>query len=346
MNQAWHTFLTQHGAHFDGDRVCDFGQPDAEQQAALQTDILCDLNHLSLIRASGEELRDFLQGQLSNDIRQVSDSHHQLSTYCSPKGRILALFRIFARDDACYLRLPSSMQEATLKRLRMFVLRSKVVLEPELNLLGIGLSGPHSETLLRAQLGTLPAEADEAVQVNGLTVLRVAGPHPRFEIYGEPEAIQGLWQSLSSDTRPVGPSAWDLLDIHAGLPSVLPGTNEAFVPQMLNLQLINGVNFKKGCYTGQEVVARMHYLGKLKRRMYLAKTSLNELPQPGDELSSPQSASSQGAGKVVLAAPRGDGSYSLLVVAETSVAESGQLFLERAGQHPIERLPMPYALES
>ena len=342
MNTAWQTFLSQQGAQLDGERVTAFAGGDNTPHA-LHEDILCDLSHLALIRASGEDSANFLQGQLSNDIRNINESRHQLSSYCNPKGRILALFRVFQRQGDFYLALPQALLEPTLKRLRMFVLRSKVELTPIDTLIGIGLSGPNSEALLREQLGALPAEADEAIQQQGITVLRIAGPHPRFALYGEIGAIQTLWHNLHGHCRAVGADEWDLLDIHAGLPNVLPETTEAFVPQMINLQLINGVNFKKGCYTGQEVVARMQYLGKLKRRMYLAH-SHNEAC-PGEELSSPQSASGQGAGKVVLTAAAAGGGYDLLVVAETSVAESGQLFLAKEPARALELLPMPYPFE-
>ena len=343
MNTAWQTFLSQQGAQLEGDRVTGFAQTENEAHAALHEDILCDLGHHALIRAQGEDCTEFLQGQLSNDVRQINDSRHQLSSYCNPKGRILALFRLFRRDEAYYLSLPQPLLEATLKRLRMFVLRSKVALQPDDNLIGIGLSGPHSESLLHGQLGALPAEPDEAVQQQGITVLRLAGPHPRFALYGDLATIQTLWQALQKDCRPIGANGWDLLDIHAGLPTVLAQTTEAFVPQMLNLQLVNGVNFKKGCYTGQEVVARMQYLGKLKRRMYLAHSQCEALP--GDELSSPQSGSGQGAGKVVLVAPSAETGYDLLVVTEITVAESGQLFLEKDDTQQLQLLPMPYTFE-
>lgn len=345
MNTAWHTFLSQQGARINESRVTDFGEPTEEAAAALSGDVLCDLGHLALIQASGADVRDFLQGQLTNDIRQVDEQHHQLSGYCTPKGRLLALFRLFQRGENHYLRLPHALLEPTLKRLRMFVMRSQVVMAHDQTLIGFGISGPNSETLLQTRLGAVPEQADAALQQQGITILRIAGPQPRFELYGNHEAMQALWLALADNCRPVGAAGWELLDIHAGLPTVLPETSEAFVPQMLNLQYINGVNFKKGCYTGQEVVARMQYLGKLKRRMYLARLeSVTAPPSAGDELASPQSSSGQGAGKIVQAALVNNGTYDLLVVAETNVADSGELYLATDKQQ-LKLLPLPYGLE-
>jgi hypothetical protein len=259
---------------------------------------------------------------------------------------MLALFRLFQHQGDYYLSLPQELLEPTLKRLQMFVLMSRVSIEDASNnLMRFGLSGPNSMQLLLEHFSAEPARADEAMTHEGITLLRIPGPHPRFEIYGETAAIQSLWQSLAGSARKVGADCWDLLDIHAGLPCVYRETVEAFVPQMLNLHLVNGVSFKKGCYTGQEIVARMQYLGKLKRRMYLAHAETATRPKPGDELNSALSASGQGAGKVVKAAPSPAGGYDMLCVIEVAVADAGGISLGNEGAATIELLPMPYSFE-
>lgn len=346
MNSEWLNTLTQQGANLSDETVADFGDPQAELSATLEADVICDLSHRALVWASGDDSSTFLQGQLSNDLRQVSASHHQLSSYCSPKGRMLALFRLFQRDNAYYLSLPRELIEPTLKRLQMFVLMSRVTLEDASDsLVHFGLSGANAEQLLKNRLGEFPAAPDDALTVDDITLLRVAGPHPRFELYGETAAMQGLWSSLAKDARKVGARGWELLDIHAGLPNVYRETAEAFVPQMLNLQLVNGVSFKKGCYTGQEVVARMQYLGKLKRRMYLAHAETATLPVPGTELSSPSSASGQGAGKVVRAAASPKGGYDMLCVIEIAAADSEEIYLGNESKVKLELQPLPYSFE-
>lgn len=346
MNSEWQQTLTQMGANIDHDRVCDFGNLQAELMAAEKGDILCDLSHIALIRASGVDSNAFLQGQFSNDVRQVSATRHQLSSYSSPKGRMLSLFRLFQREDAYYLSLPQGQLETTLKRLKMFVLRSQVTLEDASEqLIRFGLSGPNAEQQLREHLGTAPAQDDDSLTTKEITVLRLAGPHPRFELHGPLSAMQNLWHALSPHAQKVGADCWELLDIQAGLPTVYPETIEAFVPQMVNLQLVNGVSFKKGCYTGQEIVARMQYLGKLKRRMYRGHVMTSHQPAPGDELTSPQSASGQGAGKVVRAAPSPEGGYELLCVIEIVAAESGEIYLASEDSARLQLLPLPYRFE-
>jgi tRNA-modifying protein YgfZ len=347
MNNEWQQFLAEQGARFDDSKgIVDFGDRQAELAAASSDDILCDLSHFGLIRASGEESSTFLQGQFSNDVRQVTSDHHQLSSYCSPKGRMLALFRLFQRDEAYYLSLPQALLEPTLKRLRMFVLMSKVSLEDAgEQLVRFGLSGPNAEYLLQQHFTPLPAGGDAVLTRERITLLRLPGPQPRFELHGPLPEMKALWQSLSGRVRKGGADCWELLDIQAGLPAVYPETTEAFVPQMVNLQLVNGVSFKKGCYTGQEIVARMQYLGKLKRRMYRARVDTATRPNPGDELTSPHSASGQGAGKVVRAAPSAEGGYELLCVIEIVAAESGELHLADGAATELQLLPLPYPFE-
>lgn len=345
MNSEWQAFLEQQGATIADGEVRNYGDHQAELKQAVEGDCLCDLSHEGLIMARGEESTGFLQGQLTNDVRAVSETRHQLSSYCSPKGRMLSLFRLFMRDEAYCLQLPAALLEPTLKRLKMFVLMSKVELEDVSDrLVRFSLAGPSAETLLKTRLGAASASEGESMTHEGITALRIAGSQPRFILHGEPEAMQRLWQALQNDgATPVGAEAGRLLDIHAGLPAVYPETVEAFVPQMVNLQLIDGVSFKKGCYTGQEVVARMQYLGKLKRRMYLAHVEVAEAPQPGAELRSPHSASGQGAGKVVSAAASPKGGYDLLCVCEIAAAESGEVSLDDA---PVSLREPPYGFES
>ena len=304
---------------------------------------MTDLSHLGLIRVSGEDKLGFLQGQLTNDINKVSPSLSPLSSYCCPKGRMLASFRILQRDEDLLIMLPLELLEATLKRLRMFVLRSQVTLEDASNALArIELSGACAADLLPLD----PPTADNgSVSQDGYTIVRTPGDRPRFQVIAGPEDMQALWKEAQQTATPTARQAWALLDIRAGIPTVYQQNIEAFVPQMANLQLLDGVSFTKGCYTGQEVVARMQYLGKLKRRMYRVRVDTGQPLEPGMELFSASSDSGQGAGRVVDAAASPDGGYEALVVTPISCAEADDLQLGDAGGPPLQLLDMPYPLE-
>ncbi|GAB4300588.1 MAG: folate-binding protein YgfZ [Thiohalomonadaceae bacterium] len=343
MLSDWQAFLQQAGANLAAGQVEHFGAPDAERAAALQGDIIVDLSHFGLLRVEGPDSLTFMQGQFTNDVRQVNDNHSQLSGHLSPKGRLLNIFRLFQRDGAWYLRMPAALVQPALERLRKYVLMSKVSLtDAGDSLLRIGVSGPHAYARLAQELDYMPQAADEVAHGKGLTVVRIAGPHPRAEVYGDTASIEALWQRLATVAKPAGASAWALLDIHAGLPNIFPATVEAFVPQMVNLQLVNGVSFRKGCYTGQEVVARMQYLGTLKRRMYLAHIDGAAVPAAGTELYCSNSDSGQGAGRVVDAQPVPGGGVDLLAVVQIALLNDDVRIGDAAGAR-LAFKSLPYA---
>jgi len=341
MNNQWKSFLESQSAQISADGevsfVCDNPYPSCA---------LFDLSHLGLIRVSGEDAQDFLQGQFTNDIREVTRQHSQLSAYCSPKGRMLANFRIFLHQGDYYLQMPRDTQAAVLKRLPMFVLIAKAqVTDASDDLVSIGLAGDCAEPLLRQQIETIPAEAGDVTQHGELTLIRIPGEPARFQICGSAEAVSALWEQLAKEAQPANRDYWSLLDIRAGIPTIQQQTVEAFVPQMTNMHQIDGVSFTKGCYTGQEVVARMKYLGKLKRRMYRASVDSDTRPQPGDELFAPGSASGQGAGKVVNASPSPEGGFELLVVAEIKSFEEDNLHLQGDSGPKLTPRTLPYGFE-
>lgn len=348
MNALWQKHLAQQGAQIDSNGNVSFGDPSTEIRA-IESDVLIDLSHLGLIRAHGTDARDFLQGQFSNDLRQVSAEHSQLNAYCSPKGRILTGFRLLMRDECFYLVLPHELLEATLKRLRMFVMRSQVELEDASEELAImGVAGTTLGAQLAEHVHPLPTEADASHTTNAITAVRLADPRaPRYLVLAPPRQLITVWEALRPGAQASGPAGWRMLDIRAGIPQIQAATVEAFVPQMVNYQLIGGVSFKKGCYPGQEVVARMQYLGKLKRRMYLARIEQLDAQAPpcaGSDLYTAQG-DGQSAGKVVDAQPLPDGGYALLAVIQIAAAETGELRLHSQDGPPLQLEPLPYPVE-
>jgi folate-binding protein YgfZ len=345
MNSQWQAFLAGAGAELADGHVRSFGNAEREKRVATTGGILCDLSHFGLIRVSGEDARDFLQGQFSNDLQQVDAAHSQLSAYLSPKGRMLASFRIFAREDAFYLRLPHELVEPLIKRLRMFVLRARVQVEDAGDaLLRIGCSGPNTADELAEVLGAAPETIDAVTHSGDLTVLRVPGPLPRFEVYGPLEPLRALWERLNVRAAPVGKAPWALLDILSGLPVIHAQTMEAFVPQMVNLELVDGVSFKKGCYPGQEVVARTQYLGKLKRRMYRLHAEQDQTPEPGVEIYEAGGTGEQSVGRIVEAQPHPDGGIDALAVLQIESAARGGLRLGTPDGPELVQRELPYAI--
>jgi folate-binding protein YgfZ len=318
--EKWTEALQRAGLNLaSGQQVMDFGDPASERLAVLDQDVISDLSQFGLIEAGGGEAQKFLQGQFTNDVRKVDGGHAQLNAWCSAKGRVLVNFWLFQRGGKYYLMLPADSVERVLKRLRMYVLRSDVQLRDASAELGrMGLSGPRAESLLRERLGQAPAEIYACAETENLTVFRVPGPLPRFVLIGEGRALMGQWAGLAAEAKPVGLPAWNLLDILAGLPWIGTALAEEFVPQMLNLQALDGVSFNKGCYPGQEIVARSQYLGSVKRRLYLARCTGETCPRTGATL---PTIGGEEAGQVVAAQPHPQGGCLLLAVLRIEMAE-------------------------
>jgi folate-binding protein YgfZ len=225
----------------------------------------------------------------------------------------------------------------------MFVLRAKVTLEAaDAGLVSLGVSGPDAEKLVRDAAGFAPGALDGSETRAEITIINLPGSQPRFEIIATTEVAMKLWNDLKAKTTPVGPPAWAWLDIMAGIPAVHPETSEAFVPQMANLEIVGGVDFKKGCYPGQEIVARMQYLGRLKQRMYRAHVETDAAPRPGDAIFAPDFPG-QSAGTVVAAEAAPDKGFDLLAVIQMSSAEAGVLHLGAETGPRLALRNLPYS---
>ena len=346
MKTEWKSLLTDAGAEFQGDNPVHFGNPVRERKVALSGLVFADLDYLGVIAVHGADAGEFLQAQLSNDIKNCGVSYSQLSAYCTPKGRILGLIRIFRQDDTFYLRLPADSLEAVLQRLRMFVLRADVTLEDvSENFYCIGVSGADAAEEILDAAGQVPAEENQVLHLDRMSLIKVPGIQPRYEVYASSlEAAQTFWDSLNVQGAPVGSPAWRLLEIQAGIPNIFTATTEAFVPQMVNLQLVEGLSFKKGCYPGQEIIARMQYLGALKRRMYLGRIECDEKISPGDELFQ-ASGDEQVIGKIVDAQSHPDGGHLALAVLQIRSVDSGDIQLGNTGGPLFVQQALPYRFE-
>ncbi len=343
MIASWQHTLETHGATIIKGSVADFGNADAEQQQSAIGPIVADLSHLNLIQFVGEDAQSFLQGQLSNDVRLLDGANAQFTSYNTPKGRMLANGLLWQNAPNSYIfQLPASLREAIQKRLSMFVMRAKVkVSDASDDWVRLGFGGAGAAAALSQAVDALPAAVQGLVQTSFGSVLRLPGDH--FELLIAPDQAAAIWEKLLQQAKPVGYACWDDLLIRAGIPTVLPATQEQFVAQMLNYELIDGVNFKKGCYPGQEIVARTQYLGKPKRRMYLAHIACAESPQPGDELYSAD-LPDQACGMIVNAAPGTTGGFDVLAVIQISSAAGQDLHLKSQQGPQLNLQTLPYAV--
>jgi folate-binding protein YgfZ len=315
--------------------------------ARATANFLCAADELGLILVNGADARDFLQGQLSNDIDFIDESRFQLSSYSTPKGRLVGIFRIIQVSNGYILVTTRSMVLPLLERLYHYIVRAEVTLADASDYFARFLMQTDKAELLEHAL--LPQEAG-AVQQNDSVIslqLEPLGEQRRFLLLclSADEAIE-LWNGFASELQVARFAAWRLSEIKSGIPSIYPDTSEEFVLQMANLGFLDAVSFKKGCYPGQEIVARMHYLGKLKRRMFLARLDTDELPVAGDELVSEGKSEADGSGKVVDAEFDENGVCHCLYIARIAQAESGSLCLLKQPATKIQNLDLPYPIDA
>jgi tRNA-modifying protein YgfZ len=300
----------------DGAEILHFGDVAGELAAAATSTVVAPLRHLGLLACDGEDAQSFLHNQLTSDVNHLYENAAQHAAWCTAKGRMVASFIIYRQTGGYHLLLAADLVEAVQKRLQMYVLRSKVQLHDLRDEVALfGVAGPQAAALL-AGLGFAAPPAVLAIsEQDGAVLVQIEAE--RYLLVVPAERAATVWQELAASARPVGTPAWRWLDVRGGLPLITAVTREAFVPQMADFDKLGGVSFHKGCYPGQEVVARTQYLGKVKRHLFRV-TSAQALAA-GDELHSPEYPD-QESGRIVIAAPSPGGGYEALAVVQSNFA--------------------------
>lgn len=240
---GWRDFLAQQGAQFDAESgdITGFG-PTAPTPQSLES-FMAPLTSLGLITATGEDAASFLHGQLTNDVQQLDSSAARLAGYCSPKGRLLATFLMWRDEQAIWLQLPRSLQPAIQKRLQMFVMRAKAKLaDASAERAVLGLVGPATANALAEWFPVLPAAPYAKIDNSHGTLIRLADAagSPRYQWIAPVDILTAAWPKLSQHLTPTASLAWRLSEIRAGVPGIVQATQEQFVPQMINFELIGG----------------------------------------------------------------------------------------------------------
>ena len=299
----------------------------------------CPLIHEGVLAVRGADAAKFLQGQLTCNLNYLSDTQASLGARCTQKGRMQSSFRILLQGDGVLLAMASELLEPQLADLKKYAVFSKSKLTDESAAWSrFGLVNADSAL---ASLGLeLPAETDSVARNEHLIAIRVSPG--RSELWVPSDRADAVKAQLSETLDQADLNEWLLGQIRAGIGQVMPQTRELFIPQMLNLQAVGGVSFKKGCYTGQEIVARMQYLGKLKRRLYRLSLDSAQMPEPGTPLFSPSHSSS--IGEVVIAA-KADQVIELLAVLQAEAADSGDVHLGTLEGPGLRLLDLPYTLD-
>lgn len=301
------------------------------------------LSQLAVIDVSGADAASFLHTQLTNDVESLASGAARLAGYCTPKGRLLASMLVWRTGESIRMLASADLTAGLVKRLSMFVLRAKAKLaDVSASHVAVGIVGPATQAL-SAIFPALPDTVHGVVSSEAGSLIRVPDApvgRERFIWVASREQFDAHGAALTSAVPQVPPAIWDWLDIHAGEPRVTTATLEQFVPQMINFEVLGGVNFKKGCYPGQEIVARSQYRGTIKRRATLAHTSA---AQAGDEIFD-SSDPDQPCGRVVNAAPARQGGVDCLIEIKLSSIDSPSIHVGQASGPALELLALPYSL--
>jgi tRNA-modifying protein YgfZ len=298
-----------------------------------------------VIAFRGADASAFLHAQLTSDVAGLEPPRTQYSGYCTAQGRLLATFLVWRLPEVLLTQLPRELAEAVQMRLSRYVLRSRVELsnaEREYGLFGVW--GEHAGELAAELAGEGPQAIHDTAGGEGVWVTRL--PTARYLLLVGEARVSSVRAQLASRGGEQPAESWKALDIEAGIPEITRATQDRFVPQMVNLDLIGAVSYSKGCYPGQEIVARTHYLGRVKQRMYRARIVAQEAPGAGDPLYSSDFGSEQASGTIVSAARVAPDAFEVLAVIQTVSAAGGVVHWKAPDGPVIEFRDLPYAVSS
>lgn len=296
-----------------------------------------------LLTVEGPDAASFLHNQLSTDVAGMPEGQVRWTTYNSPKGRMLATLLLWRREREAFAALAAAdLADALARRLSMFVLRAKAkVADRSASGRRMGVAGPGAADAVRAALGVAVAPGHGVAAGD---VWLIAAPDGRVLVHAPDDHAESVLSRLTAHAHTVAPAYLDWLGVRAGVPVVTRATQDLFVPQTANVDLVGGIDFNKGCYPGQEIVARMQYLGRQKERLF-AYHAEGEVPVAGTTLHS-AAFGGQACGHVVNAAAAPEGGVDLLAVVQWDAHDANDLRLGSADGPTLTRVALPYAVPS
>ena len=337
MNNSLDNFLTTIGASQSDDHHCQFSH---QATVSAADNFISPLSHYGLLAINGPDAAKFLQGQTTCDLKQVNEENNRAGACCTVKGRLYSSFLIAQLASEQYrLRLRRDIAEDTQQRLAKYIVFSKAKQENLSNShLIIGLKGAQAEANIKLLFGGCPTQTHTHLVVDHIIISCIG--HQSFECWLTISDAEQHWHTLANGLSQVGSKTWELLTIQQGSAEITALTQDLFIPQMLNYQVTGAVSFTKGCYTGQEIVARMQYKGKLKRRLYRVSFSSDQPVQAGDEITAGENKS---IGNLVNIVHCDNQHHEALAVLTSDLIDKKSLSLTK-NQVNLEVLSLPYAI--
>lgn len=278
-----------------------------------QANFLCDLSEFGLLQISGFEASKFLQGQLTCDVMAVTPTTGCMGAQCNPQGRVISLFYLCMLNECYYLVMQRNMIALTLVALKKYAVFSKVELtDVSDSLMIIGCQQNKISSFVTANTAAIP----------------ISPISDCYLIVGVESDVKSAWQQLIDHSELMTSADWKCRNIHNGIPTIYPETSGKFLPHEINLPLLHAVSFEKGCYTGQEIIARMHYRGKLKNHLYRASISSKLSPLPGADVYTRNEHETYACGSIVDVCTASVGHYQVLLVLDDKNANNTPLFMK------------------
>lgn len=335
MNQKWSEFLNRQGAHRNDQGIAEH----MGQSPSVDTDTLFACENWQILKLRGDDAEKFLQGQVTADVRDVTAGSSRTALHLSLKGRALASMRLVPANEGIDILVPTLMAETLHSLLEKYIVFSKATLEVDTSRVILGLAGKNASEQLAANDLLIPGPDDGCAQTNDITVIN-PGATRRYLLLLDCNQAMALWPGLAKGLN-IGAAAYArLAEIQAGEAHVQPETSDHFLPQELNYDHIHGISFNKGCYTGQEVVARIKFKGKVKQRLnHFSWKQTEEIPTPGILLTN---SSGKTQAEIACAQTCDHRVHALMVVRE--VAQ--ELLLNKKPLEDLRQEPLPYLIES
>ena len=336
MNSKWQAYIERRGGHLEPSHRSVFYRDPEPPVTGLPANFVIPCSEEVVLSCTGKDTIEFLQSQLTCDLRNLAENQFLLGAYCNPKGRVLASLRLYRTAEAIQLVTHHSVADALLSRLRMYVLRADVMITHSEETAIMCVGGFDIQDILASTSDVHACSAFGSDIAQGAE----SGPFPCTLVTGRSDDLAACWSSLPTDPVPLGSDYWSLLQIQKGIPSVTDSTSGLFTPQNINLDLIDAVSFKKGCYPGQEIVARMRYLGKVKQRMVRGRSSQSSAFLPGEAIYADESGAKSGT--VVSSAILEDRPSELLMSVSDFQETDTPYHAKEPGGPEIRRLKLPY----
>ena len=316
-------------------------QPAASARLPLT---LISLDDWALATLTGADAEKYLQGQVTADVSQMTEHQHLLAAHCDPKGKMWSNLRLFRRQDGFAFIERRSLRDAQLKELKKYAVFSKVTIAADDEHVLLGVAGFQARAALKNLFSELPDAEKQLVSEGATSILWFEHPAERFLLVTDAATAERVTEALRGEAQLNNSQQWLALNIEAGLPVIDSVNSAQFIPQATNLQALGGISFKKGCYTGQEMVARAKFRGANKRALWTLAGTASRVPEAGEDLELKMGDNWRRTGTVLAAVQLDDGSLMVQVVMNNDM-EPDSVFRVRDDAGSLSIKPLPYSLE-